>query len=183
MPRRLPTFLRPTELDRLLAAAEKPRDRLILSIGLYLGLRVSEITKLRIEQVDLERACVFVSLGKGQKDRYVPIPAKLLPQLTEWIGEKKEGVLLPSPRGGGPLSTRMVQRMIKRVAAKAGIVDAGKPRAVSPHKLRHEFASRLMRTVADLMTIKDLLGHSSIATTQIYLHTDPDRLRDAVERL
>lgn len=183
MAKRLPTFLRASELDRLQAAAENPRDRLILSLGLLLGLRVSELVKLRIERIDLERSVVLVYAGKGDKDRYVPIPQKLRTQLTAWIGETREGWLLPSPRTGGPLTSRMVQRLIKRLAKLAGLAGAELPRKATPHKLRHGYATKLLETGATIREVQQLLGHASVATTEIYTHVLPERLKGAVDRL
>lgn len=176
--RRLPSSLRGDEPDRLLHQSAGPRDRLLYQCGLYLGLRVSELVGLAVEDIDLSRGVCTVRHGKGDKDRAVPIPAKLLPELRAWIGERQTGWLFPSPRGAGHLSARAVQVSIRKAAQRAGIA-----RHVTPHKLRHSYATNLLRRGADIVEIKELLGHSSIATTQVYLSADPERLRDAVDRL
>lgn len=181
--RRLPTFLHAGEPEALLAAAEGARDRLIVQVGILLGLRVSEITALQIPHLDLIKGQAFVSQGKGKKDRYVPIPSKLTEELGTWIGARIDGYLFPSPRGGGRLSGRAIQKLMKRLAQKANLPGAAEPRRYNPHKLRHNYASRLLETGADIKVISELLGHSDISTTQIYLHTSDERKRQACERL
>lgn len=178
-PRRLPVFLRSAELKRLFAAAPTPRDRLILEIGAYAGLRVSEICKLQVEHVDFEDAMLEVHAGKGDKDRNVPMHPRLAKGLKALIAGRATGWVFPSGRGSsGHLTTRAVQLMIHAAADRAAIA-----RHVTPHKLRHSFATLLLASGADLLEIKDLLGHSSVATTQIYAACLPERLRGAVERL
>ena len=107
----------------------------------------------------------------------MPIPAKLLEPLAAWIGERRSGELFPSPRGGR-LTTRAVQLLVQRTA-----VAAGSARRVTPHMLRHTYATRLLNTGASLREVQELLGHSSVATTEIYTWVLTDRLRGAVERL
>lgn len=191
--RKLPNVLRPSESEALLSAAQAAinnargpkrtaacvRDRMIIFAGLYLGLRVSELVKLRVEDLDLDpqRAAVNVIGGKGDKDRFVPIPGKLLGSLAAWVGDRKTGPVFPGP-GGRHLSPRTVQLRILQLGADAGIA-----RRVKPHTLRHSYATTLVDRGADLMLVKDLMGHASISTTQIYLHTSTERLRGAVEKL
>jgi integrase/recombinase XerD len=181
--RRLPTFFRAKEAEALLGAAKSQRDRLIVLVGLYLGLRVSEMTKLRVEDVDLVERLAFVRQGKGDKDRYVPIPAGLVAPLRAWMGARQEGWLFPSRQGGGRLASRTVQLLIKRLAAAAGIAGATLARKCTPHKLRHSYATRLLEAGATIREVQELLGHSSVATTEIYTHVNPGRLRGAVDRL
>lgn len=166
-------------MNAILAAASSERDRLILQIGLLAGLRVSEIVSLRVEHVDLDSGILEVHAGKGDKDRNLPLHPRLVEPLRAWIGERQTGYLFPSRRSGQPhLGVRQVQRMVKCVARDAEIA-----RVITPHKLRHTFATTLLAKGADLLEIKDLLGHASVATTQIYAHALPERLRGAVERL
>src|SRR5262249_36261674 len=177
--RRLPEFLRPAESDALLSAATRRRDRLILLISLGAGLRVSEITKLRIEHVDTVASTIFVSQGKGKKDRYVPIPSWLCAALREWIGKRGTGWMFPSPRKEGrPLTTRAVQYMTHKITAAAGLI-----KHVHPHTLRHSYATNLLRSGADLPDIQRLMGHANLATTAVYLHVAVERLAPTVERL
>lgn len=163
----------------MFAAAPSPRDRLILEIGAYAGLRVSEIVKLQVEHVDFEDGMLEVHAGKGDKDRNVPMHPRLASALRLYLAERKTGWVFGSGRGSsGHLTPRAVQLMIHATAERAEIV-----RHVTPHKLRHSFATLLLASGADLLEIKDLLGHSSVATTQIYAACLPERLRGAVERL
>jgi site-specific recombinase XerD len=177
--RRLPQSLQSDEPERLTRAARSPRDRLLLRTGLFLGVRVAELVGLRVEDVDLVAAVVQVRRGKGDRDRAVPIPAALLPELRAWLDGRAAGWLFPSPVDPQQhLSIRAVQRMVGRCRARAGIA-----RAVTPHKLRHSFAVALLRSGADIIEVRDLLGHASVATTQVYLSATSERLRAAVDRL
>lgn len=181
--RRLPTFFRQPEADALVAAAGRERDRLILLVGLLMGLRVSEITKLEIPDLDLQKGSAFLRAAKGDKDRYVPIPERLLEPLRAWVGAKPVGYVFPSPRGGKRLCDRAVQRMLKRVATKANIPGVEVPRKITPHKLRHTFATTLLQKGATIREVQELLGHSSVATTEVYTHVAVERLKTVVDRL
>jgi len=176
--RRLPEFLRPAESRSLLRAATDPRDALLLLCGLGAGLRVAEITHLRIEDVDLAGGTIFVRQGKGAKDRYIPCPAFLLQALAAWIGERQTGWVFPGRKAGKPLTTRAVEYIVERLKEDAELV-----RRVHPHCLRHSYATGLLNAGADIMQVRDLLGHSSVATTQVYLSVCSDRLRATVDRL
>jgi integrase/recombinase XerD len=178
--KRLPKFIPPDEAERLAAAAgDRALDRILVLCGLFLGLRVSELCELRVEDIELERRLAMVRGGKGDKDRNLPIAARLVGSLREWIGGRRDGWLFPSPREPRQhVSVRYVQVMVKRAALAAGVT-----RKVTPHILRHSFATNLLHKGADLREVQELLGHSSVATTEIYTHVMPDRLRGAVDRL
>jgi integrase/recombinase XerD len=182
--RRLPVFLRPAESRALLLAAPTPRDRLIIQLGLNTGLRVSEIVKLRVEDVDLVGGELLVRAGKGDKDRMVPLPSHLLRELEAWVGMRMDGpVFQRNGARGRPttnpyLSTRTVELMILAAADRAGI-----QKHITPHKMRHTYATELLRRGADIREIQELLGHANLSTTEIYTHVVVDRLRGAVERL
>lgn len=186
--RRLPVYLRETELEHLIAEAPTPRDRLILLIGVYAGLRVSEICKLRVEHLDFEDAMIQVHEGKGDKDRTIPMHVRLAWELKSYLAEsadpaqfgrrRTEGWLFPGRNPTNHLTTRAVQYMVEDAAARAQIA-----RHVTPHKLRHTFATQLYAKGSGLLEIKDLLGHASVATTQIYAQAMPEQLRSAVDRL
>ena len=178
--RKLPVFLQDSEPEQLLRATTRERDRVLLMALLYLGLRVSEACKLRVEHVDVGRAILFVREGKGAKDRALPIPRRFAGPLRGWIGSRISGYVWPSP-GGGKLTSRAVQLLIKRVARRAKLPNADQPRAITPHKLRHAFASRMLERGNDINAVKEALGHSSISTTATYLHTSGERLRRAME--
>jgi len=182
--RRLPKSFRPAESESLIAAAVVPRDRCIILIGLYAGLRVSEILNLEVTDVNLDQNLLAVNRGKGDRDRVCPLPDLLAGPLRDWIGARTEGFLFESPRKPGQrLSSRAVQRMMKRVAKAAGFPDWEKPRGVNPHRLRHTFCSSLLRAGCDIATARDLMGHASISSTQIYSWSDPFRMKAAVDLL
>lgn len=179
-PKRLPKFLQANEPEAMLRATDRQRDRLLLMTLLYLGLRVAELCHLAVEDIDFTRGLVMVREGKGSKDRCLPLPKRLAGPLRGWIGPRQAGPVFPSPRGG-ELSTRSVQLLVKRMAIKAELRDAAKPRAVSPHKLRHAFASRMLERGATIEAVREALGHASIATTAVYVHCSPDHLRSMME--
>lgn len=179
----LPKALPPRETARVLES-EPPgsrrglRDRAILELLYACGLRVSELTGLRLEQMDLAAGFVRV-VGKGSKERVVPIGRQSLAALQEYL-ERGRPKLTAGRRtpfafvraGGHPLSRQSVWKIVKRRALAAGIDPS-----VSPHVLRHTFATHLLAGGADLRVVQALLGHTDIATTQIYTHVQPDRLR------
>jgi integrase/recombinase XerD len=180
-PRRLPRLIQGDEPERLLRAADNERDRLIGLTLLGAGLRVSELTKLEVPDLDFRRRTLFVKESKGRVDRLLPLPKFLAGPLRGWIGARKTGPVFPSPRGGH-LTPRAVQKLIKRLAKKAGLPEWNRSRKYHPHALRHTFATRLLRAGADIMEIKDLMGHQSLASSVVYLSVDEDRLREAIDR-
>jgi site-specific recombinase XerD len=179
--RKLPVFLQADDPEQLLAGTKSQRDRVLLMTMLYIGLRVSECCKLMIEHIDQRKGSLMVREGKGKKDRSLPIPKRFAGILRGWIGPRKAGYVFPSRQGGGRMGTRAMQLIVKRAAVAAGIQRALDPRCITPHKLRHAFASRMLERGADLIAVRDALGHASVATTQIYTHCSPERLRSAME--
>jgi len=179
-PRKLPTIPDFGDLDKILRATKHERDRLMLMLARFMGLRVSEIVKLEAAHLDFTGRFLAVRQGKGNKDRILPLPKFLVGPLRGWLGPRRDGFVFPSPRGGR-LTTRAVQYLIKRLARAAGLVDADKPRMLTPHKFRHFFASDKCEKGVDLRALQDLLGHASLATTQTYLHVRPERLRECME--
>ena len=179
----LPGVLTPREVDRLLAQPDPSRrlglrDRTILETLYATGLRVSELTGLRIEDLRFEVSCLRC-IGKGNKERMVPFGAAAREWLQRYLEEARprltrdpEAPRLFLSRSGRPLDRRDVWAMIRARACAAGL-----GRAVSPHMLRHSFASHLLAHDAPLRVIQEMLGHADIATTQIYTHVDGDRLR------
>ncbi len=180
-PLREPIYLRPSEIQSFLLAINKSsryrvRDTCIIKALLYCGLRVSELTNLNVESIHLEdESLSFIS--KGDKERQLPLHKDLLPVLKSWLLKrntfKKEevsanGALFLSNRGLR-MTPRNIQYMIKKYAKEAGIRNAQK---ITPHKLRHTFATIIYQKTGDIRLVQDLLGHSSISTTQIYSHTD-----------
>jgi len=184
-PKRLPVYLVQQELARLLEAppAEQPsglRDRAILATLAFTGTRLSEIVGINLADLDLENRTVRV-LGKGSKERIIPLNEIVLGAINQYLNVR---ALSDSPalflnRFGKRLSGRSVENIVRKHALKAGVFKDG----VSPHKLRHTFATLLHAHEVDLIEIKSLMGHASIASTQIYTHTSNSRLRAAVERI
>lgn len=182
--RPLPQTLSPRDMERLLAApaggdAYAVRDRAILELFYSSGLRISELCKLTLQQLDLDHGFVRV-FGKGRKERVVPVGAKAKEALQAYLVAGRSRLVKPgtgselfiSERGCG-ISRKMVWVMVKASAARAGL-----PQNVKPHLLRHSFATHLLTGGADLRSIQEMLGHASIGTTQIYTAVAPSRLLD-----
>jgi integrase/recombinase XerD len=177
--RRLPVFLQSDEPERLLRATGTQRDRLMLLCMGKIGLRVSEVVKLKICDLDFGRKLLWVRRGKGDRDRCLPLAASLSGPLRGFCGTRpSQDAVFPSPRGGH-LTTRAVQLLMKRVAKKAGMSTA--PRAVSCHKLRHSFCTRLLDKGTPIHVVMQAMGHQAIATTQIYAHCAPEQLRACMD--
>ncbi|MCW5892813.1 MAG: tyrosine recombinase XerC [bacterium] len=184
--RRLPTHLGLDEVDRLLTtppgdAVLGLRDRAILELLYSSGLRVSECTGLDWSAVDLEAGAVRV-LGKGRKERVVPVGRPALKALRSWrtaaaqAGLPATGAVFTNARGG-----RLTSRSVARLTAR-WVEAAGATAGASPHALRHTFATHLLGGGADLRAIQELLGHASLSTTQRYTHVDLRQLMDAYDR-
>jgi integrase/recombinase XerC len=182
-PKRLPRSFPQAEAAALLGAAVNERDRLALLAMFLCGLRVSELTGLQVPDLDFAAGRLMVREGKGAKDRALPLPARLAAPLEAWLAGRTVGYVFPGRFPGSRMSSRTVQRMIKRTAARAGLPDALKPRAVHPHRCRHSFATYLLRSGADIIEVRDLLGHSSISVSQVYLSAEAGRLKTAAERM
>lgn len=186
--RRLPTVLSRSEVKALLEAPSPDsrgywRDRAILELLYASGLRVSEATGLEVSHVDLDERLVSV-LGKGGRERIVPFGRTAAETLLRYLGRLRpalergqgEGMLFLSLRGR-PLTRMSVWTLVREAAEAAGI-----QKHVSPHTLRHTFATHLLEGGADLVAVQELLGHADISTTQIYTHIDREYLRDVHRR-
>lgn len=180
-PRRLPRALTEKEVGLLLnqpnGGATGQRDRAILEVLYGSGLRVTELISLRMEDVDYRARRIRVP-GKGSKDRIVPLGEIALNELEKYLGSARgellgkgySEILFVNYAGKG-LSRQGVWKIIKRYGLAAGIQD------ISPHILRHSFATHLLDHGANLRAIQEMLGHSEITTTQIYTHVSRERLR------
>lgn len=176
----LPKYLDQAEVEALLVAAESDlRLKLMLELLYATGLRVSELIGLRRNSIRAEGEMVFVFVkGKGSKERVVPLGAKALDALNEYLAAnegKLEQWLFPS--GKSHLTRQRFGQMMKELALEAGI----DPAKVSPHVIRHSFASHMLEHGADLRLVQELLGHEQIATTQIYTHIQGEKLKRVVE--
>jgi integrase/recombinase XerD len=184
--RRLPKFLSFDEVVRLLSAPDpnRPRelrDKAMLSLMYSAGLRVSELCSLRLGDVDPRRLVLSV-LGKGSKRRLVPIGEIAMADLEAYLRVRKAGAkpvesCLFVSSWGGPLTRQAFWKLVLRYARRAGIT-----RAISPHKLRHSFATHLLEGGADLRSVQAMLGHANIVTTEIYTHVAPEHLRRAHQK-
>lgn len=165
--KRLPVILSPDEVSRLLGATSSLKYRTALAIAYGAGLRVAEIVSLRVGDIDSRRQVIRVRSGKGRKDRYVMLPDRLLELLRAyWRAAGLKGELLfPGVPPHAPLSRDSVEHACHRAAEACGL-----SKTVTPHTLRHCFATHLLETGTDLRTIQILMGHSSLRTTATYLH-------------
>jgi len=178
--RRLPVVLSLAELLRLLAAIDNLKHLLIVTIAAAGGLRVSEVVRLRPEDLDIDRGMTHIRGGKGGKDRYTLLADAALPALGTYLAVvKPEGWLFPGARPGRPITARSVQKVVERARQKAGI-----KKRVTPHTLRHSFATHLLENGVRLRYIQELLGHASVRTTEIYTHVarpDLERIRSPLD--
>jgi integrase/recombinase XerC len=184
--KRLPSFLRRKEIDLLFAAPAgateaELRDRAILELLYGTGIRLSELTGLSKRRLDLSGGLVRV-LGKGSKERVVPVGRAATEALRAYLkagaGTRagSEGPLFTNARGGR-LSGRSVQRIVARRLAQVS-----EARQLSPHVLRHTFATHMLNAGADLRAVQELLGHASLASTQIYTHVTTERLKEVYRK-
>jgi integrase/recombinase XerD len=172
-PRTLPTVLSPQEVATLLQAADPRRDRVLLQLAYACGLRLNELLHLQVGDLDSSRMVVHIRLGKGQKDRLVPLSTKLLQELRDyWRRCRPATWLFPGARPGQPLTDGGVQRLFHRVKARAQL-----SKRCSMHTLRHSYATHLLEAGVDLLTLKTLLGHRALETTARYLHISTQRLQ------
>jgi integrase/recombinase XerD len=171
------------EVERLLKATTRQRDRLALMLMAFCGLRVSEVVGLECRHCDFSRRQLFLARCKGDKDRVVPMPDFLAGPLRAWVAGRTSGPFFRSRQGGGRMTTRALQLVLKRVAQAAKLPGADKPRGWHPHLLRHEAATRWLENGATLYEVKELLGHSSVAVTERYLHCTVGRLAGVVNRM
>ena len=186
LPKHLPEYLTTEEVDRLEAAidltsAEGHRNRAIIEVFFSCGLRVSELVELKLSNLFLNERFMRV-VGKGGKERLVPISQRAVGELELWFDDRRQMRIKPGEddyvflnRMGHHLTRTMILIMVKRLGEAAGI-----KKTLSPHTLRHSFATALLRGGADLRVIQVLLGHADIATTEIYTHMDDESLRQAV---
>ena len=165
-PKKLPVVLGPEEVSRLLTAVDAPNIKMILTTLYATGLRISEALALTPQDIDSARMLVRVRCGKGQKERLVPLSPMLLTELREYYRRTRpQTVLFPSRYPPRPINPATVQLACRRAAIAAGLT-----KLVTPHVLRHSYATSMLEAGVDIISIQHLLGHSSLSTTLIYLH-------------
>ena len=166
VPKRLPVVLSPDEMARFLDALHNPKHRALLMTAYAAGLRLSEVARLRVEDIDSARMVIHVRQAKGHKDRDVMLSPRLLAVLRQyWKVQRPEPFLFPGRKPDQPISPRTVQMVCKRALAASGL-----SKRVNMHALRHSFATHLLESGTDLRTIQVLLGHRSFSTTARYVH-------------
>lgn len=190
--RKLPRPLSTDEVLRLIDAPNRTslrglRDRAMLGMAYAAGLRVTELVSLKLADIDFRRG-VVAAFGKGQKRRFVPLGEVALRQLEEYRGalanqaatrrgtKKDSALLFPSPSGRA-LTRQAFWKIVRRYAAAVGLRDR-----MHPHRFRHSFATHLLAGGADLRSVQAMLGHSDVATTEIYTHVTRDHVREAYKR-
>jgi site-specific recombinase XerD len=173
IPRKLPDVLSPQEVLRLLDAAPAGRDRVLLQVVYACGLRLGEVLHLRVTDIDSARMVVHVRQGKGGKDRFLPLSVRLLAELRAyWRQYRPTTWLFPGATPDRPLNHSSVQRPFQQLVRKAGL-----SKRVTPHTLRHSYATHLLEAGVDVVTVQRLLGHNDLQTTARYLHISTQRLR------
>lgn len=180
-PKRLPRTLPPEQTSQMMRATDsssEERDLAIFAVMYGCGLRVSETVGLNLQDVSMESAELRV-FGKGKKERVVPMPQGVVKLLQDYL-ENRDSTLSESAiflnQRGGRLTARSVQRMVKKRA-----LETGADISVTPHRLRHSFATHLLAGGVDLRAIQELLGHSSLGTTERYTHLDMARLTEVYD--
>lgn len=170
--RKLPRVLSKEEVRRLLEQVRHPKHRAIVSLLYSAGLRVGEVVRLRPDDLDADRRMLRVRKGKGRKDRYTLLSARAMEAVRIYREAfPSRGWLFPGARPGRHYGARSVQKIVADAAVRAGL---GK--RVTPHMLRHSFATHLLESGTDLRYIQELLGHQSSRTTEIYTHVSDTRL-------
>ena len=185
MPKKLPVYLINSELQKLFSAPDQTnimgiRDFAILTMLSFTGIRLNELVNITLKDLDLERETLKV-WGKGSKERLVPLNRIVINSIKVYLERRpisdSEAIFLN--KFGTRLSGRSVENIVKKYVRLAGINKS----KISPHKLRHTFATLLHMKEVDIIEIQKLLGHASITSTQIYTHTNPEKLKRAVDKL
>ena len=168
-PKRLPVVLSVEEVAQLLAAARPGRERMLLQTAYACGLRISELLKLQVTDIDSARMVVHVRQGKGAKDRQVPLSVRLLRELRVWwCRHRTKPWLFPGMTEASrqrPMNATSVQRLCQKIVARAKL-----KKKATMHTLRHSYATHLLEAGVDVVTLQKLLGHTSLSTTARYLH-------------
>ena len=172
MEKKLPTVLTKEEVKKMLNAAENPKHRLLIEFMYYSGLRVSEGVSLKIDDLDLSEKMGKIKHGKGNKERYIILSDNLISHLTDYLKNKKDASNYIFSVNNRPITIRQAQKVVKDAAKKAGI-----KKRVFCHALRSSFATHLLEAGTDIRVIQELLGHSNLATTQIYTKVSTQQLK------
>lgn len=182
-PVKLPVVLSPEEVTRLIEGASNLKHRTMLMVLYATGLRRAELARLKVSDIDSKCMVIHIREGKGQRDRDLPMTAKLLDALREyWRWARSKVYLFPSPWSPSdreePITPKSIYNACKEAAARAGLT-----KRIGAHTLRHSFATQLLDSGADLRTIQYLLGHSSLKHTEVYTHLSQRHMRAATNPL
>jgi site-specific recombinase XerD len=178
-PRKAPVVLNEEEVVRLLEAAPGLKYKAAFGVAYGAGLRVSEVVTLKLSDIDSKRMTLRVEQGKGQRDRYVMLSPQLLEVLRAWWrAARPQAWLFPGQNPVNPMSARQLSRVVRDAAQAAGI-----SKRVSPHTLRHSFATHLLEHNVDIRVIQVLLGHAKLETTALYTRVAVNTLRDVTSPL
>jgi len=169
----LPVVLSKREIDKMLSVTSNPKHHCIISLLYGTGLRVGELVRVKMVDIDLDRMMLRVYQGKGRKDRFVILPKKLVPILSGQFKFKDLNEYLFTNGRGGCLTEASIQKVVASAAQKARI-----NKKVTPHTLRHSFATHLLEAGTDIRYIQELLGHARLQTTQIYTKVALNNLVD-----
>ena len=167
----LPEVLTKEEVKKILSIAETHKSRLILSLLYSSGLRVSELVNLKVKDVNVQDNLGWVRKGKGSKDRIFTLSKSLSEELKTYITNHSNNIFLFSE--SKPLTPRNIQKIIQKLKVKAGI-----QKKVTPHTLRHSFATHLLESGVDIRIIQEMLGHANLNTTQIYAHVSSEMIKN-----
>ncbi len=166
---KLPEVLTKEEVKKMIDSSDNQKSRLIISLLYSTGLRVSELVNLKVEDVNLADKSGWVRKGKGAKDRLFVLSESLCKELQEYLNGKEHKFMFSKDE---PLTTRNIQKIIKGTKTRAGIT-----KKVTPHTLRHSFATHLLEQGTDIRLIQTMLGHSSLSTTQVYTHVSSEQIK------
>jgi integrase/recombinase XerD len=178
-PRKLPRVLNPEEVLQLLEAAPNAKYKAALAVAYGAGLRAMEVVSLKVSDIDSQRMVIRVEQGKGRKDRFAMLSPQLLDLLRDWYRIARPRIyLFPGRDKIGPMTTRQLNRICHMAAELAGL-----PRWISPHTLRHSFATHLLEQNIDVRIIQVLLGHSKLETTARYTQVATNVIRAVMSPL
>lgn len=178
-PLKLPNVPSRNDIKQLFSVTNDVKQRIILMLAYGAGLRISEITNLKIKNIDSEQMCLHIEQSKGNKDRYALLSPKLLSELRKyWKTYHPQTWLFPREDGTGPVKPLTIHRIWKKIKEKAGL-----KKHFGIHSLRHAFATHMLEDGIDLYTIKQLLGHASIRTTSRYLHLTKQQMAKTISPL
>lgn len=177
-PKPLPGVLSQAEILAILDACASFRDRVILTVLYSAGLRLGEVCRLEVRDIDSSRMLLHIRAAKGQRDRYAPLSPIALTLLRSWYRQSHpQGLLFPLIKDPlRPINHSTVQRALKSAVGRAGIT-----KRVSPHTLRHSFATHLMEQATAMPVIQQMLGHAHRRTTEIYMHVSPAHARSPLD--